>query len=145
MIETIIVSTWVAFGIYCAVGFLLLVPMHKVMLNSLDESMAGASIGFRIVVTPGLVLLWPVIVRRWIRSRRLNPKTAEIIQSRASENARLAHVWITRILAISIPIAFALALAGRTSYSPSAELPLSTSVHQDSGSPERNQVENGSQ
>jgi len=56
-------SAYLAIGSVCALPFALFV-------QRLEPSARGASPVFRILILPGAVLLWPVIVRRALRQLR---------------------------------------------------------------------------
>lgn len=58
-IPTILVA-WLTIGTLVAVAFLVL-AVHRVV-----EGARGSSVAFRLLVLPGAILLWPVVLRRWI-------------------------------------------------------------------------------
>jgi len=53
---------------YLVAGLLVAIWMHAGGLRRVDTSAVRGTIGFRILITPGLVLLWPLILRRAIRA-----------------------------------------------------------------------------
>ena len=55
------VTTYVVLGVMFACAYLL------VGVDRLDSQATGAGIGFRIAIAPGVVALWPLLLRRWIR------------------------------------------------------------------------------
>ncbi|MBD0298058.1 MAG: hypothetical protein ICV84_23160 [Flavisolibacter sp.] len=40
-------------------------------LQKIDEDVPGSSWGFRIIIIPGCILLWPVLLRKWIRIAKI--------------------------------------------------------------------------
>lgn len=54
---------------WCAIGLLVAIPFLLVGVGRAVEGASGSSVAFRLVVLPAAVLLWPVILRRWIGSR----------------------------------------------------------------------------
>jgi hypothetical protein len=54
-------TTYVVLGGAFACAYLL------VGVDRLDSQAKGAGIGFRIAIAPGVVALWPLLLRRWIR------------------------------------------------------------------------------
>jgi hypothetical protein len=60
------IATWLVRGFYLYVGAgLLLLPWwHWRGLRLLDETAANGPWGFRIIISPGLVALWPAMLRR---------------------------------------------------------------------------------
>lgn len=55
--------TWLGVGALVAVPFLLF------GVGRVVDGAAGSSLAFRLIVLPGAVLLWPVVLRRWAASR----------------------------------------------------------------------------
>ena len=53
---------------YLVVGMLVAAWMHAGGLRRVDTTAAKGTMGFRILITPGLVLLWPLILKRAIRA-----------------------------------------------------------------------------
>ena len=56
-----------ALGLYLAVGVLFALPFAFVGVQRIDPDATGAGIGFRLVILPGVVMLWPLMARRWLR------------------------------------------------------------------------------
>lgn len=59
-----------ALGVYLAVGVLFALPFVFVGVQRIDPDAAGAGIGFRLVILPGVVMLWPVMALRWMRGEQ---------------------------------------------------------------------------
>ena len=62
--ETLISFSWVILGLYVLFGLIQLGPIHLKILGVIDETTVGASWGFRVVVSPGLIVLWPRVIGR---------------------------------------------------------------------------------
>jgi hypothetical protein len=60
------IATWLvrAFYGYVGVGLLLLPWWHWHGLRRLDETAANGPRGFRLLISPGLVALWPFMLQR---------------------------------------------------------------------------------
>jgi hypothetical protein len=54
---------------YAAVGALFAIVFVSRGISRIDGQAAGASLGFRLMVLPGVTALWPVLLHRWIRTR----------------------------------------------------------------------------
>jgi hypothetical protein len=54
--------------IFC--GLAVGVPFVLRGVDRVDEAARGASIGFRLLILPGTVALWPWMVTRWMRAPR---------------------------------------------------------------------------
>ena len=66
MIETLAtIFAWVL-QVYLAIGLIAATALLVRGLGRLDPAADGASLGFRAIVFPGLVALWPLLVRRWL-------------------------------------------------------------------------------
>jgi len=79
MIETIISWLLAIWGIYILCGFVFGVVFVWKGVGSIDPDARNSSIGFRLIIFPGVVVFWPVFVRRW-RSQGSSPppeKTAQ--------------------------------------------------------------------
>jgi hypothetical protein len=64
-----IIATWLAYALigYGAIGLLFSLFFVLLGVQSIDPAARGAGIGFRLIVVPGCVLLWPLLLTRWIR------------------------------------------------------------------------------
>lgn len=63
-----IVATWIWIltGVYLGAGLLFAVPFLAKRIQNTDPSAENSSIGFRLMALPGVVLLWPMLARRWV-------------------------------------------------------------------------------
>jgi hypothetical protein len=60
-VGVLLLNAYVLAGLLFAVGFL------AFGITRIDEEAKGASIGFRFVIAPGVVIFWPTLLVRWIR------------------------------------------------------------------------------
>lgn len=111
--ETTALIALYVIGAYLVIGIAFLVPFHRWVLPGLDESADGASWGFRIVVSPGLVTLWPVIVRKWLIARREGDPHGSPEAPISSMNIRNSQSLLMKVLAILVPLIVAAAIASR--------------------------------
>jgi hypothetical protein len=58
--------TWVLL-IYAVAGLEFAVIFVAWGVNTIDPASRGASIGFRLIIIPGVVALWPCLAWRWAR------------------------------------------------------------------------------
>ena len=54
---------------YSFCGVAIGVPFVLRGVDLVDASARGASIGFRLIILPGTVALWPLIAAKWIKAR----------------------------------------------------------------------------
>jgi hypothetical protein len=55
-------------------------------IGRIDPQARGASLGFRLLVLPGVVLLWPLLAWRWLRGAR-EPSADYSAHDRASRRS----------------------------------------------------------
>ena len=59
-ISAIITSFYLACGLVFAMAFVVK------GVQRVDEGARGASVGFRIIIIPGTMVFWPVLLKKWI-------------------------------------------------------------------------------
>jgi hypothetical protein len=52
-------------GIYLAGGFVFAVPFVLFGVKKIDPHAAHATWGFRLLILPGCLIFWPLLLRRW--------------------------------------------------------------------------------
>jgi hypothetical protein len=60
----LLVAAYLGAGLLFAIGFLFW------GIEKVDEGAAHASIGFRIIILPGLMVFWPVLLKKWLHEHR---------------------------------------------------------------------------
>jgi hypothetical protein len=55
-------------GTYLILGFIFTVPFLAKGIMKIDESAKNASIGFRIIIIPGVIVFWIFLLRKWIKA-----------------------------------------------------------------------------
>lgn len=70
MIAVIIV--WLAF-IYIIAGAVFAVAFLLRGIYVIDETAKGGSIGFKLIILPGVIVLWPVLLRQWKKVLKTKP------------------------------------------------------------------------
>ena len=59
---------------YLVCGLLAAVPIVFVGVNRIDPHALHGSWGFRLLIVPGTMLFWPLLVCRWLRGARSAPE-----------------------------------------------------------------------
>jgi|WetSurMetagenome_2_1015567.scaffolds.fasta_scaffold80211_2 hypothetical protein len=59
-----------AAGSYAAIGVLTGVPFVIFGVGRIDRAADSAPWAFRVLVLPGVIAMWPLMMRRWWASRR---------------------------------------------------------------------------
>jgi hypothetical protein len=67
MVVTIVEGALLALATYIAIGAILAVPFLIFGVGRVDPAAKGAPFLFRVLVIPGVVALWPLMLRRWLR------------------------------------------------------------------------------
>jgi len=57
-------------AIYLACGFVFMIPFIIKGVDVIDEGAHGSSIGFRIIIIPGTIVFWPLLLSKWIKRKR---------------------------------------------------------------------------
>jgi hypothetical protein len=63
---------WAGLGIYLAAGLLVAIIYGFFAARAVDHGAEGAGLGFRLIIMPGVALLWPIMVLRLISGQRIN-------------------------------------------------------------------------
>jgi hypothetical protein len=74
MVETIAILFVYSLYVYTALGVAFALAFVTVGVSRADSQAAGSSIAFRLLVLPGSVALWPLLLRRWISGKREPPE-----------------------------------------------------------------------
>ncbi|MEY4918536.1 MAG: hypothetical protein RL616_2449 [Verrucomicrobiota bacterium] len=54
-------------GFYFAAGFLFAVPFVVAGVKKIDPHAAHGPWGFRLLIFPGAMMFWPLLLRRWMK------------------------------------------------------------------------------
>jgi len=54
-------------AVYLALGFLFMIPFVIKGVDRIDENAHGSSIGFRIIIIPGVIVFWIVLLKKWLK------------------------------------------------------------------------------
>lgn len=55
-------------GIYLLLGVLFVIPFLVKGITKVDEGAHGGTIGFKIIIIPGVIVFWPVLLGKWMKS-----------------------------------------------------------------------------
>ncbi|HSM17664.1 MAG TPA: hypothetical protein VK845_11795 [Gemmatimonadales bacterium] len=62
-----------ALSLYAIAGFIFAIPFVIRGVGRIDPVARSGTIGFRILIIPGTIALWPLLLRRWAGGRRQPP------------------------------------------------------------------------
>jgi membrane protein implicated in regulation of membrane protease activity len=72
--KVVITSTLIVFALYLAAGFVFAIPFVVAGVQRLDRNATQGTWGFRLVIFPGTILLWPLLARRWLSGAHEPPE-----------------------------------------------------------------------
>jgi hypothetical protein len=61
-------------GVYLFCGLVFAVPFALFGVGKIDPHAAHGTWGFRLLIMPGTVLLWPLLARRWVKRMHEPPE-----------------------------------------------------------------------
>lgn len=102
-----VAAAWLTTGLCIAIW------LHSGRLARLDPGTAGAGIAFRILVTPGIMALWPLLLRNWRRHRRGMVAAPDAEDWLPAARLRARHGLIVRSVAVAVPVLCAAAIIAR--------------------------------
>ena len=76
-------------GIYLACGLVFAVPFVFKGAGKQDPPAAKGTWGFRILIIPGSMALWPVMLRRWMSGASNPPEERDAHRRRAAKEASI--------------------------------------------------------
>lgn len=126
-------AAWFIVAVHALLGLAFAGAMLFFGVGRIDPSARGAGLGFRLLILPGMVVLWPVLAWKWwgFLRRGERPRVPEPEEWVRPEKLRRWHsvVWI--VLAVAGPLGVAVALAWRPMETPAgrASPPMTPSVH----------------
>jgi hypothetical protein len=104
--------------LYLAAGYLLAGALFAVLFHArgvhrVDPAAAGAGAWFRVLITPGVVALWPLLAFRWRRHTQGGVFAGETERPLSARGLRRMHGLLIQLLAVLAPLAVAAALLWR--------------------------------
>lgn len=54
-------------AVYLFAGLLFAIPFVLKGVTKIDEGAHGSKWGFRIIILPGTIVFWPLLLKRWIK------------------------------------------------------------------------------
>ena len=70
MLTTIVSVFLVAITAYLIAGIVFTIFFQAKGLSKIDEGVHGSSWGFRIIIIPGCIVFWPVLLKKWMKKAR---------------------------------------------------------------------------
>lgn len=67
IVSTFLTAVYIGFKWYSCIGLLFGVPFVLVGVKHIDASAQHAAKGFKWIILPGVILLWPLLLVRWMK------------------------------------------------------------------------------
>ena len=64
----------IALGIYLACGLAFAIPFSLIGVKQIDPHASHGSWGFRVLIIPGTLFLWPLLAWRWMKGVNAVPE-----------------------------------------------------------------------
>lgn len=113
MIETVVGGILLAIAAYLTIGIVLLVPLHRNWLAIIDPATKETRVFFRILVSPGLIGFWPLLLRRRRQATRGQDTAGSLAKPVSQEGLRRWHGLVICLLLVLCPAVVATALVFR--------------------------------
>ncbi len=97
--------------VYITAGSLFSVLFHGRGLLRVDGATAGAGWFFRCLITPGIILFWPLLARQWFQ--RATPNRPRVDETLSTETLGRLHRWGWYLILFLVPLILATALLVR--------------------------------
>ncbi|HET9744546.1 MAG TPA: hypothetical protein VFP97_02470 [Chitinophagaceae bacterium] len=55
-------------SIYLLLGVLFVIPFLTKGLTKVDKGAHGGTIGFKIIIIPGVIVFWPALLLKWVKA-----------------------------------------------------------------------------
>lgn len=67
---SIIYIILVVVAIYLLAGLVFAIPFVIKGVTKIDEGAKGSTWGFRIIIIPGTIVFWPVLLKKWMKENK---------------------------------------------------------------------------
>ena len=78
----------IALGVYLAGGLAFAIPFVFTGVKRIDPHAAHGSWGFRLLIIPGTLVFWPLLLRRWMKGVHEPPEECNAHRRLASRSSR---------------------------------------------------------
>lgn len=77
MAEQISILLVNALFLYALLGAIFAAAFVTIGVKRIDPQAKGSSLGFRLLIFPGSIAFWPLLLRRWISGKNTPPEERE--------------------------------------------------------------------
>jgi hypothetical protein len=115
---------WLGVGGYLLLGLGFAGVFQWRGLHRLDPATHGAGLGFRLLITPGIAALWPLLAWRWTEQSRGRVVLGGAETPVSPRRLRALHRLLWQGMLVLIPVLLAFAWLWRASPIPPTPLPI---------------------
>lgn len=58
--------------VYLSIGFVFAIPFVIKGVTRIDEGALGSGWGFRVIIIPGTMVFWPLLLKKWLAESKSN-------------------------------------------------------------------------
>lgn len=125
MLRTVVVVFLDVLAAYIVLGVIFAMVFHRKALTTIDPATRQSSLAFRLLITPGIIALWPLLAARWRRGSTPPGWLGEAEKPLTSRRLRATHALLWKTLAVVGPLILAAALLYRPAPTPIQHVPVS--------------------
>jgi hypothetical protein len=78
----------IVIGVYLGCGFLFAMPFVSMGVKKIDPHAAHGSWGFRLLIVPGTMAFWPVLLKRWVGGKTKPPEECSAHRKLAAKGVK---------------------------------------------------------
>ncbi|MBL9173625.1 MAG: hypothetical protein JNL10_08830 [Verrucomicrobiales bacterium] len=120
----VVQTSLILLAAYGVLGLIFALAFHGRGLPAVDTNTRGAGVGFRWIITPGIVALWPLLAWRWRTAHGRGSFPGGPDAPVPARRLRAAHALAWKALATTAPVIVAAALWSRPPEAPRSRIPL---------------------
>ncbi|MBN8246133.1 MAG: hypothetical protein J0L84_01670 [Verrucomicrobia bacterium] len=121
---TVVRISLLVLAAYGMLGLCFAIAFHLRGLQVIDPNTRESGLGFRVLITPGIIALWPLLAWRWKAAGEVGSFPGGPDSPFPRSRLRAAHALAWKALAITIPLIVAAALGWRPQEVPSSRIPI---------------------
>ncbi|MEP7256031.1 MAG: hypothetical protein ABI666_09650 [Ferruginibacter sp.] len=69
---TVVYMVFMIMGLYLLAGAVFAIFFLTKGITKMDSGAHGSSWGFRLIILPGTIVLWPVLFNRWMKVKKVS-------------------------------------------------------------------------
>ena len=66
----IVTTILIIVAMYLAAGLIFAIPFVLKGVTQIDEGAIGSKWGFRVIIIPGVMVFWPLLLKKWMKASK---------------------------------------------------------------------------